>query len=128
MSVDKPSSNFDLVLQMIPRYFETHNAISAFAGHKMTNSFSSLFIRENLGIKVEILPRKQFLFSRKVLQNKIACISSSTLPLSQYRQVLAEIGVTGLVYRPDSILSCDTALTLNRVSHARCDLFFIFVT
>ena len=68
MSVDKPSSIFDLVLQIIPRYLDTHNAISAFAGHKMTNSFSSLVNREKLGIKVEILPRKQFLFSLKVLK------------------------------------------------------------
>ena len=83
MSVDKPSSNFDLVLQIIPRYLDTHNAISAFAGHKITNSFSSLFNSEKLGIKVEILPRKQFLFSLKVLQNKIACFSSSILSLSQ---------------------------------------------
>ena len=58
MSVVTPSSNFDLVLQIIPKYLETHNAISALAGHRITKSFSSSFNREKLGIKDEILPRK----------------------------------------------------------------------
>ena len=49
-----------------------------------------------------ILPKKQFRFSANVLQTKIACFSSSIALAVQYLQNLEAIGVTGLVYRPDS--------------------------
>ena len=40
-SIANPSSILVLVLQIIPKYFETHKAISAFAGHKITANFLS---------------------------------------------------------------------------------------
>ena len=119
ISEDKPSSIFFLVLQIMPRYFDTHNAISVVAGHKITASWWSSCNCLKWGIRAEILPRKQFLFNKRELHAKIACFSSSTELLLQYLQVLEERGVIGRVYLPDSIRRLDTALTLKRVSQAR---------
>ena len=69
MSIDRPWSSFVLVSDIIPRYFETHNAISAFAGHKIANNLSSNDIWWKLGRRDEIFPKKQFLF--KVLRSDL---------------------------------------------------------
>ena len=79
MSIDRPWSSFVLVSDIIPRYFETHNAISAFAGHKIASSLSSKVMWSKFGMRDEIFPKKQFLLRVKVLHDKIACFSSSRL-------------------------------------------------
>ena len=83
MSVDKPWSSLVLAFVIIPRYLDTHNAISGVAGHKITKSFWFCDKNGKAGIKADILPKKQFLFIMKVPQEKIAWFSSSTLLLLQ---------------------------------------------
>ena len=122
MSFERPWSNFVLVSDIIFKYLDTHNAISTFAGHKMVNNLCSRLIWSKFGSKDVILPKKQFLFIRKVLHSKIACFSSSILFIEQYLQSLEVTGVTGLVYLPDSIPKLGTALTRYLVSQARWDL------
>ena len=126
MVSERPWSNFILVSEIIFRYLDTHNAISTFAGHKIVSNLCSGLISSKLGNNAFNLPRKQFLFNKKVLHSKIACFSSSILLLEQYLQSLEVTGVTGLVYLPDSIPKFGTALTLYRVSQARCDLLCMF--
>ena len=38
--MERPWSSFDLVSDIIPRYSDTHNAISAFAVHKIDDNLS----------------------------------------------------------------------------------------
>ena len=93
----QPLIQFFLVSEMMPRYLDTHNAISAVAGHKIDNSFSSELKLWKFGINDDILPKKQLRFKVNVLQSKIAWLSSSILFSVQYLQILESTGVTGRV-------------------------------
>ena len=126
MVSESPWSSFVRVSDIIFKYLDTHNVIFAFEGHKIVNNLCSGLICSKFGIKEVILPKKQFLFNRKVLHSKIACFSSSILLFEQYLHSLEVTGVTGLVYLPDSIPKLDTALTRYLVSQARWDLLCIY--
>ena len=56
-------------------------AVSLFLGHKMVASLSLSDKVSKPGIRDDILPTKQFIFSDIVGQSKIACISSSKVLL-----------------------------------------------
>ena len=98
---------------------ETHTAIPVSEGHSIVNNLCSEFKCSKSGMRDLIFPKKQFRFKEKVLHSKIACFSSSILCSEQYLQILEVTGVTGLVYRPDSIPRLGTALTRYLVSQAR---------
>ena len=125
MVSERPWSNFFLVSVIIFKNFETHTAISVSEGHSIVNNLCSGFNCSKSGKNEVILPKKQFLFIEKVLHSKIACLSSSIFWSEQYLQILKVTGVTGLVYRPDSIPRFGTALTRYLVSQARWVLLWI---
>ena len=106
---------------------DTHTAISGVDGHKIVNSLWSGLSSLKFGNNDAILPKKQFLFKAKVSHCIIAWYSSSILLLVQYLHILEVTGVTGLVYRPDSIPNVGTALTRYLVSQALWDLFRILM-
>ena len=89
---------------IIPKNLETHLAISIEGGHKIKLNFFSQLILSNSGINPLNRIRKHCRFSLKVLQKRMKCISSSIDSSSQYLHILSQTGVTGRVYRPDSIL------------------------
>ena len=124
---ERPWFNFILVSVIIFKYLDTQRAISAFEGHKIVRSLCSRLICPKLGKREVNLPKKQFLFRKKVLHFNIAWYSSSISLLEQYLQILEVTGVTGLVYRPDSIPNVGTALTRYLVSQALWDLLSISV-
>ena len=103
MVSERPWSIFFLVSVIIFKYFETQIAISVSEGHSIVNNLCSGFNCSNSGKSELIFPKKQFLFIVKVLHSKIACLSSSILLSEQYLQIREVTGVTGLVYRPDSM-------------------------
>ena len=66
MSEEKPFSRFLRVSDMIPKIFETVLATSVFAGQRIVKSLSLAHMSVKPGIRADILPKKQFLFSEKV--------------------------------------------------------------
>ena len=99
-----PKSISPLVLLRIPRYLETHLALSADTGQSIVVSCCSSVRDEKCGYIADILLRKHCLLNLNVSHFKIACSSLSHSPLEQYLHTRWATGVTGVVYRPDSIL------------------------
>ena len=122
-----PRSISFLVFVIIPRYFETHNAISVVDGHRITHSFCSSDRDTNCGLSWPRRPKKHCRFSLNVSQNKIKCFSVSQTPLEQCTHFLSDKGVIGRVYRPRSIWRL-WADVLYRLNQARWFLFLMFVT
>ena len=98
-----PKSISCLVVLKIPRYLETHFADSADTGQSSVVSCCSSVRDDKFGHIADILLRKHCLFNLKVSHFKIACNSLSHSPLEQYTHTRWATGVTGKVYRPDSI-------------------------
>ena len=119
MVSDIPRSNFLLVSVIIFKYLEAQIANSVFLGQSIVNNLCSGLKFSNPGESAENLPKKQFLLIEKVLHPKIAGFSSSISLSEQYLQIREVTGVTGLVYRPDSIPRFGTALTRYLVSQVR---------
>ena len=97
ISEDKPFSRCLRVSDIMPKNLETVFATSVLTGHNTVNSLSLSFKSEKPGIRADILPKKQFLFSRKVWHFRTKCSSVSNSELSQNKQILFFRGVTGEV-------------------------------
>ena len=114
-----------LIFVMIPRNFDTHFAISGVGGQRMNFNFSPDDITSKFGFKTFIRFIKHWRLILKVAQKRMKCCSSSSNPSLQYLHILSRIGVTGRVYRPDSICN-EWADTRYLVNHCLWFLFLIF--